>query len=157
MNHALLMKVGWGLIGKRDSLWAQTLRHKYRCGGDIIPIVNCRNRNSNLWQGVCKFWSKVLEGTTWKLGNGKRVSFWNDKWLNKGLLLRDVAKRDLSDDDKKDTVYDFTRPNGEWNLDKLQHYLPMEICNDFENQSAQQWKCSWLNCLESPQGNRLLN
>lgn len=32
MNQSLLMKVGWGLINKRDSLWVRTLRIKYGCG-----------------------------------------------------------------------------------------------------------------------------
>lgn len=54
MNQSLLVKVGWGLINKRDSLWTRTLRSKYGCGEDIIPIVRRRKLNSNLWSDICK-------------------------------------------------------------------------------------------------------
>ncbi|KAL4336634.1 hypothetical protein AHAS_Ahas12G0029800 [Arachis hypogaea] len=32
LNHAFMMKVGWGLVERRDSLWAKVLRTKYKCG-----------------------------------------------------------------------------------------------------------------------------
>ncbi|KAF7839819.1 DNA polymerase alpha subunit B [Senna tora] len=36
-KNALIMKLGWGLVEHKDSLWAQVLRGKYRCGKDTIP------------------------------------------------------------------------------------------------------------------------
>lgn len=61
MNYSLLMKIGWGLINKKDSLWACTLRSKYGSGMDGIPKIGRRNNNSNLWLGICKIWEKVKQ------------------------------------------------------------------------------------------------
>ena len=41
VNSAFLSKLGWGLIHKRDELWVQVLRSKYKCGTDLIPQVQC--------------------------------------------------------------------------------------------------------------------
>lgn len=75
MNQSLLMKVGWGLIRKKDSLWARILRRKYECGHDVIPKVSLKNNNSNLWLGVCKVWDRIVKNTKGKIGNGKKVNF----------------------------------------------------------------------------------
>lgn len=112
MNRALLMKIGWGLIARKDSRWVRMLRSKYGCGEDIVPKVQRRNQNSNLWLGVCKIWNKVLEVSNWSLGNGKKISFWKEGWLNKGMVLREVAKRPLSDIELNETVSNFTLTDG---------------------------------------------
>ncbi|XP_025630405.1 uncharacterized protein [Arachis hypogaea] len=56
MNHAFMIKAGWGLIERKDSLWAKVLRSKYESGNDIIPKVERRRNESNLWKGICKAW-----------------------------------------------------------------------------------------------------
>lgn len=43
MNKAMLMKLGWGPVEKRDGLWVHVLRTKY--GSDIVPIVRKRKGN----------------------------------------------------------------------------------------------------------------
>ncbi|KAF7833203.1 putative ribonuclease H protein At1g65750 family [Senna tora] len=37
MNLALLMKLGWGIINKKDDLWLKVLRSKYKCGSEMLP------------------------------------------------------------------------------------------------------------------------
>lgn len=91
MNYSLLMKVGWGLMSKKDSLWARTLKSKYSCGMDVIPKIGKRNCNSNLWLGVYKFWDKVLQRTKWKVRSGKGVNFWKDCWIKNGVYLKDTV------------------------------------------------------------------
>lgn len=66
----------------------------------------------------------------WKLGNGKKVKFWNDCWYKPGVLLRDVAVRPLNDLELKETVSDFVLLNGDWNREKLKWYLLDNICID---------------------------
>lgn len=129
MNYAFLMKVGWGLINQRDSLWASTLRSKYECGKEIIPTISRRNCKSNLWQGVCKVWNKVLEGGKWKIGNGVKVNFWNDHWCNYGVI-KDVVINPSPNLDWEENVSEFILPNGEWDRGKILGYLPENICKD---------------------------
>lgn len=119
MNQALLMKVGWGLISKKESLWTRILRNKYGCGDDVIPKVTRRNQNSNLWLGICKVWKKVEEGTSWRVGNGSRINFWNDCWSKPGIYLKDVATTSLDESEINKTVSAFFLPNGEWDVEVL--------------------------------------
>lgn len=118
MNQALLMKVGWGLISKKDSLWARVLRNKYGCREDVISRVTRRIQNSNLWSGICIVWKRV-EGTSWRLGNESSISFWNDCLYKTGLRLKDVAIVPLDDSEISKIVSDFVLPNGEWDVDEL--------------------------------------
>lgn len=128
MNQALLMKVGWGLINQKDTLWARTLRNKYGCGDGTIPRVTRKNNSSNLWQGICKVWKNVERGSSWKLGNGCSINFWKDSWSKKDFYLRDVATGPLDDSDLNKHVSDYLLPNGDWNLAKLRLLLPQDIC-----------------------------
>ncbi|XP_057760081.1 uncharacterized protein LOC130980412 [Arachis stenosperma] len=52
LNHAFMMKMGWGLATKKDCLWARVLRSKYKCGNDIIPVVGRKKNDSNIWKGI---------------------------------------------------------------------------------------------------------
>lgn len=51
MNEALIMKLEWELMTRRDKLWVNVLRHKYSCGNDIVPKVMKRGMESNIWRG----------------------------------------------------------------------------------------------------------
>lgn len=118
------------MISKRDSLWARTLRNKYGCGIDVIPKIGQRNCNSNLWLGFCRVWDKVLKSTSWKIGNGNEVSFWNDCWYKQGVYLKDTVNRPLSATELEEKVSEFLLSNGEWNMVKLCRFLLEEMCKD---------------------------
>ncbi|KAF7812646.1 ribonuclease H [Senna tora] len=62
MNSAMLMKLGWRLIGDKESLWARVLRAKYRCGDDLVPVVRKRSDSSCVWKSICGVWDKVEKG-----------------------------------------------------------------------------------------------
>ena len=36
-NQAYLMKGGWELSSRKNDLWVQIIRSKYRCGNSTIP------------------------------------------------------------------------------------------------------------------------
>lgn len=129
INQALLMKVGWGLIRKKDSLWVCVLRNKYGYVEDVIPRVSRRNQNLNMWSGICKVWKRVEDGTSWRLGSGSRINFWNDCWCRTDLRLIDVATVPLDDFEKSKNVKDFVLHNGEWDVEKLKRMLPKDLCN----------------------------
>lgn len=61
-NNALLMKLGWGLVKKRDALWVRIIRDKYKCGEDLIPHINSTSSGSNVWTGIKRTWDKVCDG-----------------------------------------------------------------------------------------------
>lgn len=53
INSASMMKVGWDLTAKREDLWVQVVRSKYKCGRDLMPRVSVDRPGSNLWRGLC--------------------------------------------------------------------------------------------------------
>lgn len=56
MNEALLMKLGWELITRKDKLWVNVVRHKYKCGNDYMPSVLKKGVESNIWRGIRRTW-----------------------------------------------------------------------------------------------------
>ncbi|MED6192949.1 hypothetical protein PIB30_014734 [Stylosanthes scabra] len=65
-----MMKLGWGLIEKKDTSWAKVIRAKYKCGNDTILNVQRRRNSSNLWKGISNSWKNVQENIIWRVGEG---------------------------------------------------------------------------------------
>ncbi|CAN1775820.1 Putative ribonuclease H protein At1g65750 [Linum perenne] len=57
------------------------------------------------------------------------TSFWNDRWLDSGLILADWANEQDMDFNPADCVADFSVSNEGWDVDKLNRVLPSEIVN----------------------------
>ncbi|KAG5073524.1 hypothetical protein JHK84_054755 [Glycine max] len=76
-----MVKLGWSLCGKRNSLWVQILRKKYKCGDSIVPNVNVLQPGSNTWRGICHNWENVTANLEWRIGDGNSVNFWNQLWV----------------------------------------------------------------------------
>ncbi|RYQ95010.1 hypothetical protein Ahy_B08g089987 [Arachis hypogaea] len=88
-----MMKAGWGLIESKDSLWARVLRAKYKCGNDIIPQVERRRSDSNLWKGICLAWEDVEKNMVWRVGDGSQIKFWTHNWIpNIGRLSQQTLQ-----------------------------------------------------------------
>lgn len=52
MNEALVMKLAWGLIKERESLWVQVLHGKYGTGKKMMPTVKLKTNPSSIWGGI---------------------------------------------------------------------------------------------------------
>lgn len=61
-NQAHLVKVGWKMVECCHEFWVKVLRHKYRCGNDLMPTIDQERSGSNIWLGIKKNWEKVKEG-----------------------------------------------------------------------------------------------
>ncbi|KAL4343532.1 hypothetical protein AHAS_Ahas11G0087800 [Arachis hypogaea] len=93
MNHTFMMKAGWELVEKRDSLWITMLRSKYKAGKDIIPNVERKPNSSNMWKGICKSWPDVKQNHIWRIGDGSVIKFWQHNWVpNLGSLDQHVPQ-----------------------------------------------------------------
>jgi hypothetical protein len=60
-------------------IWRDVIDYKY----EINPNIFCCNpRNSSpFWKGVIWAAKTAKLGFRWRVGNGKRVSFWEDLWF----------------------------------------------------------------------------
>lgn len=89
VNVSLLAKWRWRLLVGSTSSWKEVLMAKY--GDNIFRMVE---GDSYLWPRFTSSWWKeivnleVFGGIPWfnrevviSVGNGRKTSFWNDKWI----------------------------------------------------------------------------
>ena len=76
-NKAIFMKVGWGLITKKDALWTKVVRSKYQCGNDLIPNINKNLNGSRLWSGVKSIWEPFVRGVEVRSHQGIQKARWS--------------------------------------------------------------------------------
>ncbi|XP_030929385.1 uncharacterized protein LOC115955407 [Quercus lobata] len=79
-NLAMLAKQGWRLLMNPDSLVARVYRAKYYAHGDVLNAsLGCKP--SYAWRSIMQGLEVVRKGTRWRVGNGRLIHIWNDKWL----------------------------------------------------------------------------
>ncbi|KAK8622001.1 hypothetical protein V6N13_097629 [Hibiscus sabdariffa] len=116
----------WRVVKNPESFLAQTLRGIYFPDGNIFTASACHNP-SWAWLGIREGIKTIAQGSLWRIGNGKRVSIWDDKWtpmlpsesitLKRPHNCRDVLVSKLISDDSR-----------EWIREKLVHlFSPTEI------------------------------
>ncbi|KAF7812094.1 ribonuclease H [Senna tora] len=72
-NKVVMVKLGWGLMEKKDTLWARVLRAMYKCSNDLVPAISKPQNSSRLWKVIANSWKHVEEGTIWRIGDGRRA------------------------------------------------------------------------------------
>lgn len=123
MNTALLMKIGWNIITKPQSLWIRVLRSKYGLDQYGIPTnLNFKN-GSYLWRAVNNIWPHVKNGIRWAVGNGKSVFFWNDWWVPEVYNLRTHVRQQLPLEMENVYVAYMVGPDGSWRWDIFGHLI----------------------------------
>ncbi|XP_026451379.1 uncharacterized protein LOC113351651 [Papaver somniferum] len=77
VNKALLMKVLWKILNFQDE-WAKFFLAKYMDkNGKWITFY----RKSSVWNGIRCVLPDFIENTIRIVGNGAKVSLWNDRWI----------------------------------------------------------------------------
>jgi hypothetical protein len=61
VNSAFMMRAGWNICSKPNSLWVSVIRSKYRCDSDLLPIISKDRKGSNLWNGGAKTGENLLK------------------------------------------------------------------------------------------------
>lgn len=119
-NWALLGKWTWRLLQEDHKLWSKIIRSKYKrrtttsirnhsiWWRDLNNITNNSSNDNWFWNGVRRI-----------IGNGEKISFWNDNWIgNEPLHLRFSRLFSLSLD-KESVVANMGEWRGsewKWNL-----------------------------------------
>ena len=79
-NLAMLAKQGWRLLSNPDSLCAKVYQARYYLNGDVLNSKLGYNP-SYAWRSIFKALEVIQKGTRWRVGNGKLIHIWEDKWL----------------------------------------------------------------------------
>lgn len=116
INKVFMLKAGWQLISRKEDLWVQVVRSKYRCGNEIVPRMQVNKPGSNLWRGLCNVWEETQNDLVWRAGNGKSINVWSDIWLPTVGKIGDIVNRPLSMVEANLRVWDLVSDQGEWML-----------------------------------------
>ncbi|XVF71515.1 hypothetical protein PTKIN_Ptkin12aG0043900 [Pterospermum kingtungense] len=86
-NSSLLAKQWWRILHDPELLSHRILKAKY------FPHVHASKatkgyRDSYIWQSLLVGKMVVDEGAIWKVGNGKDISVWKDKWVPKPSIFK---------------------------------------------------------------------
>lgn len=85
------------------------------------------SNDSPLRKEIVGVWPKLNPNIMICLGNGMTTRFWTDKWLQEESNLSSVARITVNEEDKLQTVSQFLNPQGNWNFNLLDAYLPSRI------------------------------
>ena len=79
-NLAILAKQGWRLLSNPHSLVARIYKAKYYPYGDVLNSKLDSNL-SYAWRSIFNSLDVIRRGTRWRVGNGRWIHIWEDKWL----------------------------------------------------------------------------
>lgn len=127
VNTSSMMKVGWIICSHPTYLWVQVVRSKYKCGSQLIPVISKPKIASNFWHGVCKAQIHVKFAITWHFGNGEKIRFWKDHWLQNLPSLESLLMKPLDTAESEKLAVAYIRDDGEWDRDFLALYLSTHI------------------------------
>ncbi|GFS31499.1 acyl-CoA N-acyltransferase with RING/FYVE/PHD-type zinc finger protein [Actinidia rufa] len=72
-----------------DKLWCRVIKSKYGIlRGAWRTKEISHPHGSGLWKGIMKVWGDFRLNVSYQLGNGSKISFWNDDWCSQ-IPLRD--------------------------------------------------------------------
>jgi len=90
-NVALLAKWKWRLGTENNGLWKQVLESKYGSWRNLNDPITLRSA-SRWWIDIHKVCGNTIQGLwfdksfEWGVGEGKKVKFWEDKWVGEETL-----------------------------------------------------------------------
>ncbi|KAF7804220.1 putative ribonuclease H protein At1g65750 family [Senna tora] len=122
---------------------------KYACGSGQLPTVAPRHNGSRLWKGICGNWRTILDGSEWRIGNGKTIKFWTDKWIPGCESLINHVRVSLSDFELDKSVDQYITASGDWCWSSFEYLIPDNICmkiasimppNDRSKEDMLAWK-----------------
>lgn len=80
INSALLAKLGWMVVSKRDSLCMSILRSKYKVKDDWLRS-DISKQASPIWKAIEKSKGIISKGVYYLIGDGSSMEVWLDPWV----------------------------------------------------------------------------
>lgn len=85
-NQCPMMKWLWRFTSGEQSLWKDVIQTKYELEDHWIIKTVTSTYGSSLWKAIRNLWPKLRRNCSIKLGDGRKTSFWEDRWLEQGSL-----------------------------------------------------------------------
>ncbi|KAL4286690.1 hypothetical protein AHAS_Ahas19G0111400 [Arachis hypogaea] len=106
------MKLVWGLIHNKDTLWVKVMKTKYGYKNGKIPKVHQKTNSSNAWKGITSIWDKFCNQLVWRIGDGNDISVWEDHWIPGIPKLREDANINLDENRMAGKIRDYANEHG---------------------------------------------
>ena len=125
-NLAMLAKQGWRMLFNPSSLMTRLYKAKYFPNGDILN-VNLGSQPSYAWKSIHRSLEILKQGTRWRVGSGKTIHIWDDKWLPTPTTYKVISPRkDFGDFPMVSALIDQDMMS--WRRDRLERiFLPFEV------------------------------
>lgn len=86
-NIGLLAKQCWQIIHETNRLWVQVFQTKYLKEQAIVEVSSKNYKKpSSTWRALLLGAKALSEGIMWRLGDGKTMRLWMDKWCPMRVL-----------------------------------------------------------------------
>lgn len=121
-NLALLAKLAWQMMSNPEKLWVKVLKQKYVKGGDFLK-ARVSTRASWGWKSIVRGRSVVEGCMSWRVGDGKSINCWSDKWVG-ASPLRLTNGVETPEELATLKVSDFILQDMTWDIVKLRDMLP---------------------------------
>ena len=79
-NLAMLAKQAWRILSNPNPLMAWVFKTKYFPYDDFLNSKK-GGSPSYVWRSIHNSLGVIKKGTRWRVGNGRRIHIWDDKWL----------------------------------------------------------------------------
>ncbi|XP_057453501.1 uncharacterized mitochondrial protein AtMg00310-like [Lotus japonicus] len=106
-NEAILAKQVWRLMHREDSMLYRCLKARYFPKHSILEAP-VGFRPSYAWRSICAARHVIMDGSRWRVGNGKSIKIWEDAWIpgqGSGMVLSPI-KMFPSDAKVEDLIID---------------------------------------------------
>jgi ribonuclease HI len=105
------------------SLWGDVLVGKYGREGWGQGKISVNNNDSSLWKAITKCWDSLELHRCWAIGDGSRIRFWSDKWIDESTRLNELQVV-IPETTCQWKVQDVVTTNGEWNFNMIRSVVP---------------------------------
>ncbi|GJU75969.1 RNA-directed DNA polymerase, eukaryota, reverse transcriptase zinc-binding domain protein [Tanacetum coccineum] len=95
-NEVLITKHLWNVATKKDTLWFKWIIMEKLKGKSIWEVQSDCNCSVG-WKNILSLKDKNREHIWWKIGNGRSVNVWHDRWCSVSPLSNFIKVRDIYD------------------------------------------------------------
>lgn len=132
VNAALLVKLGWKIIKEPDNLWTKVVSAKYLTKEDFLDVKKSATA-SRIWKYVLVHRYLLKRGIRWCLGNGNKIRFWYDNWMEDSPSIEKIPLKQRSTISYDDKVSHFISENKSWKINELKYTMPTNIVDKILN------------------------
>jgi hypothetical protein len=122
-NMALLAKQGWRLVQNPGGLVVTVLAEQYYPHGNFMEACLSK-RPSYVWRSIWNSQKLLAMGLAWKVGDGSKISIWQDKWVRMGTGFIYTSVRILLHDAKVSALLD--KDTNRWDTELVQQIFVAE-------------------------------